>query len=115
MLKRITANEARDFMPNRYRVSRFEHYMYSIYTQIERRAKQGYNCCVVDSLYYPSKMKAVIDTLREDGYVIEYHCLQVILACFKANIKINSISFITYCYVIIYYSMIQILHFDYLI
>lgn len=70
-LNRITADQARESMPNK--VNYLERYMRNVYTQIALRAKNGYNFYVLKSLYYGSKMKIVIDMLREDGYKVEYN------------------------------------------
>lgn len=75
-LNRFTADEARAMMPSSTRNTNFDRYMRALYSKIELRAKNGFNTCVIKSLYYPSKMKVVIDTLKEDGFGIEYNCLE---------------------------------------
>ena len=72
-LNRFTANEARAMMPSSTRNTSFDRYMRALYSKIELRAKNGFNTCTIKSLYYPSKMKVVIDMLKEDDFRIEYN------------------------------------------
>lgn len=77
-LKRFTASQAREIMPGR-NIDHFKRYMNSIYNQIELRAKGGLNELITKGLYFPSKMKRVIETLKEDGYKVQYDCMEDLL------------------------------------
>lgn len=71
----FTAGQAREAMSNRTRIDYFERYMRNIYTQIALHAKNGFNYYICKTLYYTSKMNKVIDQLKEDGYHVEYDCM----------------------------------------
>lgn len=73
--KRFTADHAREAMGKQTRIDYFGRYMQTIYTQIALHAKNGFNCYICKTLYYASKMKMVIDQLEEDGYYVEYDCM----------------------------------------
>ena len=73
--KRFTAKQAREIMPGRD-IDHFKRYMSSIYNQIEHRAKGGLNEFATKGLHFPSKMKRVIETLKEDGYKVQYDCME---------------------------------------
>lgn len=80
--KHFTAEQAREAMGKRTRTDYFERYMRTIYTQIALHAKNGFNCYICKTLYYASKMKMVIDQLEEDGYYVEYDCMNDKLAIY---------------------------------
>ena len=73
--KRFTADHAREVMGKRTRTDYFDRYMRTIYTQIALHAKGGFNCYICKTLYYSSSMKKVIEQLEEDGYYVEYDCM----------------------------------------
>lgn len=73
-MERFTADQARAAMDGD-RTSFFDRYMNTLYKQIELRAKNGFSCYICKTLHYPSKLKRVIDTLQEDGYKVQYDCM----------------------------------------
>lgn len=78
MVGKFTAEMARTVMPGR-RTDTFRRTMNAIYTSIERRAKDGFNLMVINGMYYPTKIKQIVDELKENGYRVEYNCMEDIL------------------------------------
>lgn len=72
----VSCFDRREAMPGRSQIDWFGRYMRAIYSQIKVHARNGKNFLMVKSLYYPSKMKQVIDILRDDGYSVDYNCLE---------------------------------------